>query len=58
MAYVDQTRIITALLGELERQMPGVCVSQAGMNALIQAANIVVAAQAGYTVPKESSDES
>jgi len=50
---IIQTEIVMALLAELDRQVPGVCVSALGMNAIIQAANTVCNAQREFTSPEQ-----
>lgn len=44
MTYVSQIHLITAIIRELEAQEPGVTVTQAQMNAIIRAADQIVAA--------------
>jgi len=51
--YVSQVELITALLKELDRQNPGVCMSQTAMNAVIAAANVIVAAKDGLTASSQ-----
>lgn len=48
LVFISQTELVCHLLGELDRQHPGARVNQAGMNAIIEAANLIVqAAKAG-----------
>lgn len=51
MIYINQVRVITAILRELDAQEPGTYVSQAQMNAIIQAADLIVRAM--LNLPKE-----
>ena len=44
MSYIFQSELICAILAELDRQRPGICVDQCVMNAIIDAADSVVAA--------------
>lgn len=52
--FLSQTSLVCAILGELDRQNPGVLINQAAMNAIIQAADeIVAAARQGLSLPKD-----
>jgi len=50
--YISQSELVVALLAELERQCPGVTINQAAFNAIIFAADaIVAAAKTGLSMP-------
>lgn len=44
VARVSQMELICAILAELDRQIPGVCLNEITMNTIIRAADLVVAA--------------
>lgn len=54
---ISQIELVAAILKELNRQQLGVCASQAGMNAVIQAADLIKAAQGEFTVPGRNCDD-
>ena len=55
--FLSQPQLVCAILSELDRQNPGVLINQAAMNAIIQAADeIVAAARQRLLLPKDQHD--
>lgn len=52
--FLSQTQLVYVIMAELDRQNPGLFISQDAMNDIIQAADdIVAAARQGLSLPKE-----